>query len=51
VTLFVLMPSAGGMMTTHAPRWEIRDGGHTSGVTAHPREYEARVIAFLDRSL
>jgi dienelactone hydrolase len=34
-----------------AELYEIPDAGHTAGATAHPREYEARVIAFLDRAL
>jgi pimeloyl-ACP methyl ester carboxylesterase len=31
--------------------WEIRDAGHTGGLKTHPKEYEARVISFLDRAL
>jgi len=34
-----------------AELYEIPDAGHTAGVTAHPREYEQRVIAFLDGAL
>jgi uncharacterized protein len=34
-----------------AELYEIPDAGHTAGVTTHPREYEQRVIAFLDRAL
>lgn len=34
-----------------AERYEIPDANHTAGITAHPREYEQRVIAFLDRAL
>jgi uncharacterized protein len=34
-----------------AELYEIPDAGHTSGMFAHPREYEARVIDFFDRSL
>ena len=30
--------------------WEAR-GGHVEGISEQPREYERRVIAFLDRSL
>lgn len=31
--------------------WEIPDAGHTAGLRTHPKEYEARVISFLDRAL
>ena len=31
--------------------WEIPDAGHTGGLKTHPKEYEARVISFLDRAL
>jgi uncharacterized protein len=31
--------------------YAIPDAGHTSGMFAHPREYEGRVIAFLDGAL
>ena len=34
-----------------AELYEIPDAGHTSGVFAHPREYEDRLVGFLDRSL
>ena len=34
-----------------AELYEIPDAGHTSGAVTHPREYEARVTGFLDRSL
>jgi pimeloyl-ACP methyl ester carboxylesterase len=34
-----------------AELYEIPDAGHTSGITAHPREYERRVITFLDGAL
>ena len=34
-----------------AELYEIPDAGHTSGLTAHPREYEQRVIGFLDAAL
>jgi uncharacterized protein len=34
-----------------AELYEIPDAGHTAGVTAHPREYEQRVIEFLDGAL
>jgi uncharacterized protein len=34
-----------------AELYEIPDAGHTSGMHVHPREYEARVVEFLDRSL
>jgi uncharacterized protein len=34
----------------HAPKqiWRIADAQHTGGLERHPREYERRVIAFLD---
>ena len=31
--------------------WEVPDAQHISGITTHPRQYERRVIAFLDRAL
>jgi pimeloyl-ACP methyl ester carboxylesterase len=34
-----------------AELYEIPDAAHTAGITAHPREYEARVVDFLDRAL
>ena len=34
-----------------AELWEIPDAGHTAGLRTHPKEYEARVISFLDRAL
>jgi uncharacterized protein len=30
--------------------WEAR-GGHTDGISEHPREYERRVVGFFDRAL
>ena len=30
--------------------WEAR-GGHTDGIDEQPREYERRVVGFLDRAL
>jgi uncharacterized protein len=34
-----------------AELYEIPDADHTAGITTHPREYEQRVTALLDRSL
>lgn len=31
--------------------WEIPDATHTGGITAHPEEYEQRVITFFDTAL
>jgi MYXO-CTERM domain-containing protein len=31
--------------------WEIPEAGHTGGLEVRPREYEARVVGFFDRSL
>jgi hypothetical protein len=31
--------------------WEISEAAHTGGITARPREYERRVVGFLDRTL
>jgi len=39
---------AGGRRTE---LWEIPVGGHTGGLTARPREYERRVVDFLDAAL
>jgi uncharacterized protein len=34
-----------------AELYAIPDAGHTSGLAVHPREYEARVVGFLDRAV
>jgi pimeloyl-ACP methyl ester carboxylesterase len=34
-----------------AELYSIPEAGHTSGLAARPREYEARVTAFLERAL
>ena len=31
--------------------WEVPEGGHTGGIDARPREYERRVVRFLDGAL
>jgi hypothetical protein len=31
--------------------WEIRDAMHIKGITAHPEEYERRVVGFFDSAL
>jgi fermentation-respiration switch protein FrsA (DUF1100 family) len=31
--------------------WAIPEAGHTGGLAARPREYEERVVGFLDRAL
>lgn len=31
--------------------WEIEEAGHVEGIRARPREYEERVVGFLDRAL
>ena len=31
--------------------WQVAGASHTGGIDAHPREYERRVIAFLDAAL
>jgi hypothetical protein len=31
--------------------WKIADAGHTSGLQAHPAEYEKRVVALFNRAL
>ena len=37
----------------NAPKaiWEVPDAQHVAGITTRPREYERRVIGFLDRAL
>ena len=37
----------------HQPKalWELPVGGHTGGLSAMPRQYEARVVGFLDHAL
>jgi uncharacterized protein len=39
---------AGG---TNVELFELPDAGHTAGLARHPKEYERRVIAFLDAAL
>jgi fermentation-respiration switch protein FrsA (DUF1100 family) len=31
--------------------WAIPEAGHIQGITARPKEYERRVVAFFDRAL
>jgi fermentation-respiration switch protein FrsA (DUF1100 family) len=31
--------------------WRVPGSGHVDGITAQPKEYELRVIGFLDRHL
>jgi fermentation-respiration switch protein FrsA (DUF1100 family) len=31
--------------------WRIPEAGHTGGLQSRPREYERRVVGFLDRAL
>jgi dienelactone hydrolase len=31
--------------------WEVRGSGHVGGITAQPREYERRIVAFFDQAL
>jgi fermentation-respiration switch protein FrsA (DUF1100 family) len=31
--------------------WQVDGASHTGGIDRHPREYEARVVAFFDRAL
>jgi uncharacterized protein len=31
--------------------WQVPGSGHVGGITAHPREYELRVVGFFDRHL
>jgi hypothetical protein len=31
--------------------WAIDDAMHIQGITAHPREYEKRVVGFFDTTL
>jgi dienelactone hydrolase len=35
----------------HATLWTLPEAGHTGGLSARPREYEQRVIAFFDEAL
>jgi uncharacterized protein len=32
-------------------RWAVPEGGHTDGITARPRQYERKVVAFFNRAL
>jgi hypothetical protein len=31
--------------------WKIPDARHIQGITAHPKEYERRVVSFFDDAL
>ena len=31
--------------------WQVENAGHTGGLTAQPREYERRIVAFFDEAL
>jgi pimeloyl-ACP methyl ester carboxylesterase len=31
--------------------WRVPGASHTGGIDAHPREYERRIVAFLDNAL
>jgi uncharacterized protein len=53
-------PAAGEIKVARAYReaggatvelWELPDTAHTGGLRTHPREYERRTVAFLDRAL
>ncbi len=46
--LNTIYAAAGGATTT---LWQIKEGGHTGGLSARPREYERRVVAFFDQAL
>ena len=60
--LFLIWAPNGGNVETMNPEyfrlaagpkqiWSIPDAKHVQGITAHPREYERRVIGFFDRAL
>jgi hypothetical protein len=59
--LFLIWSTDGGVETMNptyyrlarGPKeiWSIHGVGHMGGLSAHPNEYERRVIAFLDRAL
>jgi hypothetical protein len=60
--LFLIWAPNGGNMETMNPEyyrraggpkqiWEIPDAKHIGGITAHPREYERRVVGFFDEAL
>ncbi len=34
-----------------ATLWQIPESGHTGGLAARPRQYDERVITFVDRAL
>jgi len=43
----------GYLRAAHEPKalWEVPGAGHVGAVTAHPAEYERRVVGFFDRAL
>jgi len=43
----------GYLRAAHEPKalWEVTGAGHVGAVTAHPAEYERRVVGFFDRAL
>jgi uncharacterized protein len=59
--LLIWAPNGGNMETMNpvyrdlaggpASIWAIPDAKHIGGITAHPREYERRVVGFFDRAL
>jgi hypothetical protein len=60
--LFLIWAPNGGNVETMNPEyfrlaggpkqiWSIPDAKHVQGITAHPREYERRVVGFFDREL
>ncbi|HWL33565.1 MAG TPA: alpha/beta fold hydrolase [Gaiellaceae bacterium] len=60
--LFLIWAPNGGNIETMNPEylrlaggpkqiWSIPDAQHVQGITAHPREYERRVVGFFDREL
>ena len=60
--LFLIWAPNGGNVETMNPEyfrlaagpkqiWSIPDAKHVQGITAHPQEYERRVIGFFDRAL
>ncbi len=60
--LFLIWAPNGGNLETMNPVyhrlasgpkqiWEIPDAKHIGGITAHPEEYERRVVGFFDRAL
>jgi fermentation-respiration switch protein FrsA (DUF1100 family) len=46
-------PNKAFYAAAHEPKqiWEVPGGEHIAGITTRPREYDRRVVSFLDHAL